>query len=376
MAPPNRTYKAWPESPVLRCDLATLQLIPETDDDVIVALRGVVLAKDHTQCITTQSYETTKPFQIVNPLNLVKLPDKREALVLYFQDARLLGGASENSRYLVAMPLPLKNRSAFKTESEAFYLTDTQLANSEGIFGSPAITDLEGFIKSYKPYAQMGINSLDELKNLIIANNILTIDARMQKCREQAELRIQRYLVETCVKGQAGLAEKVKGERWKVFRKVEKMIPAEVLSRPFGQRFRLVQTLSDRAAAAAAGALAHLPNTAQQREQSAQRREQSAQQPRAQSAQPREQSAQQPRAQSAQPRAQSAQQPREQSAQAPEQLAQPRGEQPVQSHGQSAREQSAQSRAQSAQPHAQLAQPLDPMEQDTEPEDYNPEVAA
>lgn len=158
-------------------DLGSVIDIPEGDPRPFITLDAALLQQDSYLLASRSApiYKTNKPIVFAESMCVIRFKDGSESLLLYSQNYDMLKSTAMGNA-LVHMPLPLKERSKFKTESRAFYLNNQELASEvKSISASPihTVPDLEGFIKAYDPFKQMGISSL---KDIVARREMTTIE--------------------------------------------------------------------------------------------------------------------------------------------------------------------------------------------------------
>jgi len=206
----------------------------------------------------------------IESMSVLRFKDGADYLALYSQDMSMLSSLS--TRHIVAaMPLPLKERSKFKKEVDVFYMGEPELAAKlQSVSAEPIenIPDLEGFLRSFEPFNDMGITSLTDIR----LRRRLNATENLKKCREAANrrcnerestlvpalfptripslslsaqptprthLRIAEYIKNNMSKGAEGMMAKVRASRTSCYEerssKIERL--ATNLSQDRGKRF-------------------------------------------------------------------------------------------------------------------------------------------
>lgn len=170
----------------IRCDHAVTVHIPE-EDALPYATLDSFLVVSNSYYKGTVRYKSNKPIIKTESMSVLRFKDGADYLALYSQDMSMLSSLS--TRHIVAaMPLPLKERSKFKKEVDVFYMGEPELAAKlQSVSAEPIenIPDLEGFLRSFEPFNDMGITSLTDIK----LRRRLNATDNLKKCREAADRR-------------------------------------------------------------------------------------------------------------------------------------------------------------------------------------------
>ena len=240
----------------VKADYGTLCLVPEELAQPFYTLDSVLLKKGSYRSDVKYIYETEANIVRTSVFSKVTFKDGREGLTVYTQDTDQLSGATSTGKYVGVMPLPLKCRQ-FKKESDVLYLGDNELAGIEMISDEPAweTPDLAGFVQSFAPYQQMGITSLEDLKEF----RDMGFVARVDRCKSAANERIMTYCRDNAA-GAPSIQTKILNERReRMMTHIHKVLKKQ-LEKPFEERFIKVDKLKPdeepaKVAAAAAAAV-------------------------------------------------------------------------------------------------------------------------
>ena len=163
--PRTTTLKLLVGEHAIKPDYARLALLPEAEGDPFYTFDCVLLTKGEYKSDVKFTYKASSDVVRVPVFTKVVYNDDREGLVVYCQDTDLVVGGTKAGKFMAVVSLPLKTRQ-YKTESEVFYLGESELGTVKALSDRPALDtpDLEGFVKSFAPYKKLGVKSLDDLQ--------------------------------------------------------------------------------------------------------------------------------------------------------------------------------------------------------------------
>ena len=157
---------------------------------------------------TQPSASEVKELKRFELLDIVELDSGAAGMLLGIKDNDFIDAALCNGKFLVWMPLPLKERSAYKTESMVEYVLPARAVNitpfGKSHKSAPTPQVLDGFVKSWSAGVFTGAPAMR-------AHVLLPLKEQLAAAEIHALARIETYITKAC----AGTTKQAAEERLK-----------------------------------------------------------------------------------------------------------------------------------------------------------------